>query len=43
MLNNFENIEEIVNEFNEVEIKIKNFKILLKNKEGRFCIFEDWG
>lgn len=38
MLNNPENTEEIVNELNEVEIKIKNLKTLLKNKEGRFCI-----
>lgn len=36
MLNNPENTEEIVNELNEVEIKIKNLKTLLKNKEGRF-------
>lgn len=43
MLNNPENTEEIVNELNEVEIKIKNLKTLLKNKEGRFCISEDWG
>lgn len=40
MLNNPENTEEIVNELNEVEIKIKNLKTLLKNKEGRFCISE---
>lgn len=33
MLNNPENTEEIVNELNEVEIKIKNLKTLLKNKE----------
>lgn len=43
MLNNPENTEEIVNELNEVEIKIKNLKTLLKNKEGRFCISEDLG
>lgn len=43
MLNNPENTEEIVNKLNEVEIKIKNLKTLLKNKEGRFCISEDWG
>lgn len=45
MLNNPENTEEIVNELNEVEIKIKNLKTLLKNKEGtcRFCISEDRG
>lgn len=43
MLNNPENTEEIVNELNEVEIKIKNLKTLLKNKQGRFCISEDLG
>lgn len=43
MLNNPENTEEIVNKLNEVEMKIKNLKTLLKNKEGRFCISEDWG
>lgn len=43
MLNNPENTEEIVNELNEVEMKIKNLKTLLKNKQGRFCISEDLG
>ncbi|XP_061169727.1 tudor domain-containing protein 5-like [Saccostrea echinata] len=34
MLNNTENTEEIVNNLNDVEMKIKSFESLLKNKQG---------
>lgn len=34
MLNNPDNTEEMVNELNEVEMKIKNLKAMLKNKLG---------
>ena len=43
MLNNPDNTEEMVNELNEVEMKIKNLKAMLKNKLGTGFVSKMFG